>query len=374
MTTQSISISSEDNGVLSIAEAFVPLCSLKANYLKFLLQQSDVDYVCEGYQLFGRGCCDYRHIYLLHGKVKLKYSSGYTEIVSARENLFPLVNEMPRPCEAIADTDCTLLTIESERLDRILSWSQISQYLLSEFAIKRDYDEDIDWIQTVLNSNLFYKVPPVNAEQVLGRMESQVVIKGEVVLREGEIGHCCYFIKDGEAAVTRKGDENQSVYLANIGVGRCFGEDALVYETARNATVTMLTDGVLMRLEKEDFNVLLLEPKIEEVSESDYHHFSDAPVFIDVRTVEEYERGHLSVSANLPLNLLSMKKRLLRKEVPYILYCDTGRRSRAVAYLLSKQGYNTASLSGGLMGAGMQYQLVHDVSYVLKDGQVVEGE
>lgn len=358
---------------MPLAQTFVPLSALKSSYLNFLLQQSSLDYLCAGQTLFERGVCDYRHIYLLNGRVRLLYSSGYEEVVSAGESLFALANEMPRPCDAVADTDCTLLKLDSDRLDRILSWSQIDDYLLAELSVERDLDEDMAWICTVLNSNLFYKVPPVNAERILDRMTPEVVLAGDVVVRQGEIGNCCYFIKEGAARVTRRDDKGGMTHLADIGVGRCFGEDALVYETLRNATVTMTEDGVLMRLGKEDFKVLLIEPEVEEVSEAEALSLAGDPVFIDVRTQEEYDEGHLVLAANVPLNLLSLKKRLLRTDVPYVLYCDTGRRSRAAAWLLGKQGYNTLALKGGLVGAGMQYQLVRDASYMLKEGRVLKG-
>lgn len=360
--------------VLPIAEAFVPLCSLKPNYLQFLLENASLDYLCAGQRVFDRGVCDFRHMYLLHGSVRLKFASGYEESLGARDNLYPLANEMPRPCECIAETDCTLLTIESERLDRILSWSQIAQYMLSELSSKRDLDEDIAWIKTVVDSNLFYKVPPVNAECILDRLSSMTVIAGEVVIRQGEIGSCCYFIKEGNAEVTRHDDFGSSYHLADIGVGRCFGEDALVYETVRNATVRMTTDGVIMRLEKSDFKMLLLEPKVAEISEDECHQLQEIPVFIDVRTQEEYEEGHLSLAANIPLNILSLKKRMLLRGVPYVFYCDSGRRSRAAAYLLAKQGYHAFALRGGLVGASMQYQLIRDSNYMLKEGRVVRSQ
>lgn len=358
------------NEILPIAQAFVPLCSLKSSYLQFLLEHASIDYICAGQRLFERGVCDCRHIYLLHGKVRLQYASGYVETISARENLYPLANEMPRPSECIVETDSTILTIDSDRLDRILSWSQVAQYLLSEMSIERDFDEDIGWIKTVVNSNLFFKVPPVNAERILGRMEPIVVADGETIIRQGEIGSCCYFIKEGTAKVTRRDEHGTHIYLADIEVGRCFGEDALVYETLRNATVTMTSDGVLMRLGKSDFKILLLEPQVKEVSEDQYHDLSEAPAFVDVRTQEEYEEGHLAMAANIPLSLLSIKKRLLNLDVPYVFYCDTGRRSRAAAFLLSKQGYNAVALRGGLIGAGMQYQLVTDAGYILKNGRI----
>ena len=48
------------------------------------------------------------------------------------------------------------------------------------------------------------------------------------------------------------------VYLAELGMGDTFGEEALISGAHRNATVTMITDGVLMRLGKDDFNTLLM--------------------------------------------------------------------------------------------------------------------
>jgi len=187
-------------------------------------------------------------------------------------------------------------------------------------------------------------------------------------------GHaCCFFIKEGAARVTRRDEKGPLQHLADIGVGRCFGEDALVYETLRNATVTMTSDGVLMRLSKEDFKLLLLEPQVEELAEEDFADLSEPPVCVDVRSQSEYDEGHLVLAANVPLSLLSLKKRLLRPDVPYVFYCDTGRRSRAAAFLLGKEGFNTFALKGGLVGAGMQYQLTRDASYMLRDGRVAKG-
>ncbi len=359
--------------LLAVAKAFVPLGVLKHTYLDYLLQQANVDYVCAGQRLFEQGTCDYRHQYLLNGRVQLDYASGYTESIAAKDALLPLAHEMPRPCDGIAVTDCTILRLDSDRLDRILSWSQIADYLLGELSVVRDRDEDIGWIKTVLNSNLFYKVPPVNAESILDRMVPQMVMAGDVIVRQGEIGNGCYFIKEGTARVTYRSETGEVQHLADIGVGRCFGEDALVYETLRNATVTMTTDGVLMRLSKEDFKLLLLEPQVEEVTEEDFSEFAEPPVYLDVRSQSEYDQGHLVLAANVPLNLLALKKRLLRPDVPYVLYCDTGRRCRAAAYLLGKQGFNTFALRGGLVGTGMQYQLTTDASYMLRDGKVAKG-
>lgn len=353
--------------VLEQASQFVPLCALKRDYLIYLLQQADFQQLGRGEIILERGQKDSDKIFLLQGSVRLEYASGYTEILVAGEQIFALVDELPRPCRAEAHSDCFLLRVDAALLDSMVSWSQITEYLLDEMLQSPGHEQDWEWVKTVLNSNLFFKVPPINARQILDRMAAQPVAEGEVIVRQGEAGHCCYFIRTGVARVFREA-EGKIHHLADIAAGRCFGEDALIQATNRNATVEMLTDGILERLEKDDFNLLLVEPQVDEVGEAGLQYLDETPVFIDVRTAEEYNAGHLVLSTNIPLSMLGDKKDQLNPNIPYIMYCDTGRRSRAAACLLASHGFKALALQGGLVGSGMQYQLVNDTRYVLKDG------
>lgn len=356
---------------LRASRALIPLSAMKVGFLEELIKRSDLKFLCAKDLVFERHEVYKSHYYLLSGAVSNQYASGFSEIVEAGDTLRPLADEQVPGFSCIAETDATILVVDSDALDRFLSWSQISEYLLSLLCSRRDLDGDIDWINMVLNSNLFYKVPPVNAEGIIAKMEPEKVQPGEVIVREGEIGKCCYFIKSGHAVVTRTDSRNKVVDIARIGAGCCFGEDSLLYETLRSATVIMEGFGELIRLTKENFKVLVQEPAIEEINEQGMAELTEKPVLIDVRSQGEYESGHLAISANIPLHLLGLKQRLLQAHIPYVFYCDTGRRSRAAAYLLSKQGYNAVALKGGLVGAGMQYQLVSDFSYMLKDGGLV---
>ncbi|VUD48805.1 Cyclic nucleotide-gated potassium channel [Thalassocella blandensis] len=357
------------------ADTFVPLKYLRPSFLEDLFHHVAIQTIFANQVIFEDGTIDKQLIYLQSGEIELHYGNGHTEKIDAYQNTMPIANQQPRPCRCVALTDCTLVRIDSDRADRTLSWSQIADYLIAELSLNRDYDEDIDWMQTVLNSNLFLKAPPVNAHQIFSRMTPMVVEKGEVVLRQGDIGDCCYFIKEGEATVSATSSSLEpECELARIGPGRCFGEDALVNETVRNATVTMQTPGVLMRLEKSDFQLLLQNPAIDEVDLSEIREMLEVPIWVDVRTDDEYNEGHLPESANIPLSLLSLKKRVLAPEQLYVMYCDTGRRSAAAAYLLGKEGYNVISLKDGLVGEQLMDKLVKDDGYILRDGVLLSGQ
>lgn len=362
---------------LSITRALVPLKDMSENHLLALLDDAQVEVACAGQTLFTSGSYDQDHVYLLHGDVTLTAADGTVALIKGRATLMPLAHRQPRRHTAVAQSDCSLLRINSERLDKLLTWSEVADYLQLSISRQRDLDEDIDWMTTVLKSNLFYKVPPINVEDIFSRLTPQVVYTGDVIIRQGEIGDQCYFIKEGEAEVTRHLEDKRQ-HLANISVGRCFGEDALVNEAPRNASVTMRTDGVLMRLEKQDFYRLLKEPNVAKVALEELPtRLTQGAVAVDVRSEEEYSEEHLQQAVNIPLNLLSLKSRLLALTQTYIFYCDTGRRSRAAAHLLTQQGYQALALADCVElfnDHRWQHLLDDSHNYVLREGRSVQGQ
>lgn len=359
---------------LNLTRTLVPLKDMSESHLLALLGDALIEVVCAGQTLFTAGSYDAQHVYLLHGDVALVDGAGNRLQIKGRASLFPIAHHQPRELTAIAETDCSVLRIDSERLDKLLTWSQVADYLQLNISRERDLDEDVDWMMTVLKSNLFFKVPPLNVDQIFSRLTPQVVYAGDVVIRQGEMGDHCFFIKEGEAEVTRYSD-NKRQHLATIGVGRCFGEDALVNEAMRNATVMMRTDGVLMRLDKQDFYRLLKEPSVSTLPFSDLEEsLAEEVVAVDVRSEEEYSEGHLPKAVNIPLNILAIKSRLLDKNNQYIFYCDTGRRSRAAAHLLSLNGYKTLALDNCAQLFSTGNPLLADRrNYVLREGVAIPG-
>ena len=106
----------------------------------------------------------------------------------------------------------------------------------------------------LLQTKAFHRIPPANIQAIFMRMQRVDYRAGEVVIKQGDDGDYFYVIVKGTCAVTRETPLNSDgIKLAELGIGDTFGEEALISDAKRNATITMLTDGALMRLGKEDF-------------------------------------------------------------------------------------------------------------------------
>ena len=366
---------------LEQVKELVPFSSLMPSHLQELLGFCDVQLIPAGTQILNEGQYDPYSYYLLMGDVACQ--SGDDQCTELRsDSLFPFCDEQPRPCSVIAVSDASVVRVERDKLDQLVCWSQTAEYLLLDIAAQRDLDEDAEWMQAILKSNLFLKIPPTNIEKIFPHLISRTVMAGDVIVRQGELGDGCYFIKEGEARVDRYFESDGTRRrLAKLSPGRCFGEDALIHQTVRNATVTMITDGVLLWLEKANFLSLLRDIQVPEASWqwADYDestpHESRTDVLIDVRSELEYSRGHLPGAINLPLNLLRLKSRLLAPHKNYRVYCNSGRRSRTAVYLLQQLGISVTAITDGLntIQTENKARTLDTQDYLLREGQPVAG-
>ena len=334
-----------------LLQTLVPVNALTLDHLDSLLRDTTVEVVCAGQVLFSAGEYDYKHVYLLSGSVIFSDDNHNSAVLQACDPAcrFSLFQQFPRQYTVTAQRDCRVIRFDSDRLDSMLAWDQACRYIALDISSERALDEDADWMLTLLRSNLFYKVPPMNIRQILDKFTACYFSAGDVVLRQGEVGDCCYFIKEGRAGVYQSIDEKSPSVLVNeLSVGRFFGEDALVNEAVRNATIEMLSNGVLMKLDKSDFYLLLRQPTVKAVPMAlAQEAINNGAQWIDVRTQDEFDQSHLADALHMPLDILQLKSRLLDKTKHYILYCNSGRRSEAAAYLLGLEGFQLSSLKGG---------------------------
>ena len=95
--------------------------------------------------------------------------------------------------------------------------------------------------------------------------------------------------------------------------------------------------------ESKDINVIS-DTQFIEIQDTDY-------ILVDVRTIEEYESGHIQDAVNFDFYSESFQKEILSldKSASIVLYCRTQNRSTKTANYLKENGYKEiAVLEGGI--------------------------
>jgi CRP-like cAMP-binding protein len=104
---------------------------------------------------------------------------------------------------------------------------------------------------------LFAELPKTD----LARLASTTVVrnfkKGDVIVREGEIGVAFYLISKGGVEVVKGLGTSQEQLLATLSAGNFFGEMALFDNQVRSASVRAANDCECLVLTKWDFNAEL---------------------------------------------------------------------------------------------------------------------
>jgi rhodanese-related sulfurtransferase len=300
-------------------------------------------------------------VYLIQGELALTYPDGSSAVlVGGTENARHPLGRRGRFVDAKAITDVVLLRVDDDLLDIMVTWDQLAA---AESASEAKADENkpsmTNW--SIMSgmfsvSNLKYgafsQLPSAHIDELLQRFKRIEVRKGDVVIREGTEGDYYYVIESGKCKVERLVG-GVTMLLAELKSGDAFGEEALVAEAKRNATVSMKTDGMLLRLDKKDFIALLREPLLRRVSMDEARQkIAGGGQWIDVRYPSEYQYDRLSGAINIPLSEVRNAFGLLDKDRDYVLYCQSERRSAAATFLLAQRGYKVYLLTGGLWSAG----------------------
>ena len=338
-------------------KGFSPFGALKTDNLESLLASVKTLQASQGETLFSKGDSDERSVYLLSGTIELTTDGSTKRRITGGtdEANHPIAPMFPRRETAIAADNVQYFTIDSELLDMTLMLHQTGVYEVSDFGSKPSAEEG-DWMTSFLRTELFQQIPPHSIQQLFMRLKRRDFKAGDIVIQQGSAGDYFYIVRSGKCMVSRETPAGKkNIDLAVMGPGGSFGEEALISETERNATVTMQTDGILMQLGREDFQELLNEPLVVQLdNEQADEAAADGAIWLDVRVPSEYAANGKSGAVNVPLYLLRHKLDVLDKATPYIVYCDTGRRSAAAAFVLNKKGYQSAVLSGGLNSGQQQ--------------------
>ncbi|MDH5388027.1 MAG: cyclic nucleotide-binding domain-containing protein [Gammaproteobacteria bacterium] len=326
-----------------------PLDTLNSESLREICGKLTIVEINKGDNIFIQGDAKADHIFLHDGVVELIENGKVIKSLESgtEDTKTALAHIIPRNFSAIAKTNVVVFVIDSDLLDMMLTWDQTGTFQVDDL----NSAEDDDWMSRILNTEAFRRIPPANIQAIFTSLEDINVNLGDVVIKQGEPGDYFYIVKSGRCMVTRRmPGQDKDIKLAELEAGTSFGEEALISDAERNATIVMLSKGVLSRLSKEQFLSLLNEPMLDvlDFDTAKEKITSNDAEWLDVRLPNEYKSAHIKAATHLPLIFLRMKIDTLDKNKNYILYCDTGRRSSSASYILNERGFNTSVLKDGL--------------------------
>lgn len=238
------------------------------------------------------------------------------------------------------------LVIAGDRLDRLLTEKQEAKSLAALDDTTRAR------IAALITAQPFKRLSFEKLVRCAEAMQSWTVSAGEDVIVEGGAGDFFYVLEAGSAEVVRAtGGQGRALEaLAMLPAGSTFGEEALLNDRPRNATVRMRTDGRVLRLAKDDFDRLLKSELLRLMPPEAAQRLLAAgrAEVIDCRSEEEYELWRLPRARLMPLETIRERARGLDSGRTYVLYCRNGQRAGTAVFLMRQMGLDAHALEGGI--------------------------
>jgi len=342
--------------------SLAPLAGMSPERLAELAEVAVVERVARGTDPLKDQAKASHSIFLLHGEVLLSYQGGGTlVVVGGTEETRQALNRQKQPiARARAITDVDLLSIDDDVLDILATWDQVaaagSEGTAMGQAVKSDARLATGAFSLAnLRSGAFAQLPAAHIDDLFKCFERVKTARGDTLIREGDEGDYYYVIESGRFQVERLVG-GAKVVLAELKAGDAFGEEALVSEAKRNATVTAVTDGELLRVRRGDFNELLREPLLRRLSFHEaVRRVASGALWLDVRYPSEYQYDKLPGAINVPLAEVRNMFAVLDRSHEYVAYCQSGRRSAAAAFLFAQRGFRVWLLEGGLKQAAERH-------------------
>ncbi|MEW5757219.1 MAG: cyclic nucleotide-binding domain-containing protein [Pseudomonadota bacterium] len=334
---------------ISIMSNLSPLNRLERGKLQELASKSVIREFKSGELVFKAGDNDNHLVYLLSGAIDFMDKTSVVEKITAQDKRCrePIVQAGERQYTAkVKAAGTTVLFVDAGLYDFLANWSDGGGLQVDEIQMS----EGGDWMGGILMNQGLLKLPPDSIQALMSCVEPVEFKNGETVVKQGEIENHYYIITKGRCSVSRRPEKGApEVQLAVLGPGEAFGEEALIANNPRSATVRMLEDGQLLRLKHNDFMRLIKGSFVKYLTYNDAMALKDkGGVVLDIRDPEVAKKNPLGI--NMPLAVVRQKEHTLDRGKKYIAVCEDGKKSSVAAFLLSQKGLVVYVLKDGVAG------------------------
>jgi len=284
--------------------------------------------------------------YLLNGSMHFDLNGTSRGLFAAGQKYFKAIELEPgQRGKFIANSACVICRTDRDQLDFLCSWN----------ALIDNFDHTIHHgiqarLKELKNPAVFMRLPFENVEEAFKRMLIIDVDADTDIIKQGDTGDTFYIIQSGHAEVWQKNIyDREPQKVADLNCGDHFGDEALIMQGTRNATVKMTKSGQLLALHKSDFDALIHQPLVDKVdAQTALNYINNGYIVIDVRHVEEYQESHLANVKSIPLHNLRKCLPKLDKTKKYLIYCHSGNRSAVAAMIMKQNGLEAVCLKDGI--------------------------
>lgn len=138
-------------------------------------------------------------------------------------------------------------------------------------------------------------------EQLIKRMEMVSYAMGENIVKQGETGDCAYLIFSGRVRVFHETQDGKQVTLGTLSRGDIFGEQSIIKQEVRSASIRASEDVVAFRIDRADFEKLLKDkPELQSYFEK----------FIQEKAIVNFLRLATFMEALPPRQIVSLLEQL----------------------------------------------------------------
>ncbi|OMJ70240.1 hypothetical protein SteCoe_31838 [Stentor coeruleus] len=223
----------------SLAKHFL-FRNLQDNHANIIINHMQLYNLKSAEMVFKQGHRGNNFYVVSKGKLEIIVNSKRVKILVSGDSFgeMALLYDTPRTATVSTISDCNLWCLDRKTFRSTLEALELV-----------NYEENKQFIDSV---SVFQALTFSQKETLVHSLTTQIFNPGVVIVNEGDPGDLLYIIKEGNALVTKGGQE-----VRRIGKGFYFGEQALLYASLRTATVTAIDCVKCVAISGKELNDLL---------------------------------------------------------------------------------------------------------------------
>ena len=331
---------------------FHPLTLISEKHLELALKGAAIVRLAKGQFLFRKAPQADISYFLLEGEVEVRESFENRSVVEANgsQAKFPLEDLCKGGASVRAINEVVVLTLTRDAIDQLMASSDdggLDVMLVSDSdeqleAARFDDEYPEDLMARLLESPLMSHLSATNIQRCFIELTKVPMKAGEDVVQAGTRGEHFFILLQGEAKVITEENGPYKGQTFDLVPGDYFGEEALVADTIRNATVRMASNGTVGRLDRQQFDAIFKSSLVQTIDLAKARSFLSSSgigfEIFDVRFPPEFRHAHVEGAANVPVVMLRKRLRELDRNKTYLVTPEGGRRSELAVYLLRQAG------------------------------------